>query len=1290
MEDVRRQASLGTEFERLYNEDANIDRLLLAKVTNINYRYNTVDAQAISGNLGVNKSGQQGRYSAKLPVEFSGRTLDGKPYGQITPIEIGSLVLLGFINKSKGNPIVISVYNSSEESYELSRAPFSNADYRDEDLKQQSKHKFTVYPSLTYEDIDGNGNRTVSFTGKSFITIDGDSVPEMSGVNDDAFNYEDLDSSHYYSGELIEPTSKNAPTILFKHTGDRFDKSGEIVEDPHALMLFIDQDGTYRTSIVKDGEDWRTYTELDSNGEYTIRRQNDSNLVGKGDNYHELKVGEDGISMRSGNKYFLFNQDGISGNTSFGGGGGSSEDLTDLLNKVGDLDSVILNMGTKFEKTDEYIKLSAEKMEKIGDQIKDMGAEFEIRADKIEQNVTETITDLVNDSLKGISEDLGKLQETSLKAIESLSKLAEDGVLTALEKKIVLREWDMVRAEYPGYKQQAETMEVPTEEYDSKFNALSKYIKPILEDMESTTEIDRYIFNSNFQNYYVARGNLLYSVFEKMKTETDELRKKAIKASLDSAEALADAAKADAKAEQSKQTLIDIANDNKVTPHEKQQLLREYNQVLSEWEGIVEQAITYSVSSADFESAKDGVVNYIESSEVFKTMDTTTDIDGSILKQVFSTYFSERSKLLANVIATSKNILDGFSENLEYYHTQIQSTSKQISLVAESVKIMETEIEVSKAQLKIQADRISSRVTRLEMFRELNTSLDKLNSGGQNLYVSKESSEGSLKTSDGTVESSKSGSRVSNYIKVDGETDYIATVYDNSGLMVITVSWYDRNKKFISAIDSSGTDEQFSMNMISPKDATYARVSYSRANDTRLQFERGSVVSPYKSSREDMLDDISVATKERDNRKELVAYYEGRANTYKSTGIQDLDTVEQMSSDFSIKAVEKEKLKDIMNQISTDHTTIQGEASIYSVSTVALNGSFASLKDYTDELFEKMNTDSAVVNSTMTSVFSSYFEQRNRVYSNIVKATRESLAAVESILDEVTESSLRAQELAQKLAQDADSAARSVTQTRQNITEANQYETKAMKVITRIAQDSKLTPSEKVEANAIVETINEELQTLIMQAETYSLSTSDIENAVAMLSGYFSAFVTTDKVMEESNISPQSFKEYFQNYFTAKGALLQNVLDGAKGVYDKAQEDSSLAYKEFLRRQEQMVTYQNAVKDSKADIDRINGTIADLKDAVPYRYEITSTKGNIFTDNNVNTTIYVKLFKGNKDITDTIKPENFVWTKTNDDGTLDTVWNKAHIGVGNTIEVTHEDVDKKAIFEVEIFEEGVK
>lgn len=81
-----------------------------------------------------------------------------------------------------------------------------------------------------------------------------------------------------------------------------------------------------------------------------------------------------------------------------------------------------------------------------------------------------------------------------------------------------------------------------------------------------------------------------------------------------------------------------------------------------------------------------------------------------------------------------------------------------------------------------------------------------------------------------------------------------------------------------------------------------------------------------------------------------------------------------------------------------------------------------------------------------------------------------------------------------------------------------------------------------------------------------------------------------------------------------------------------------------------------------------------------YRVEIISSNGSIFKNNQINTTLTAKVYRNDKDITDTLNASCFKWTKTNADGTLDEEWNRKYFGGVKSISVTSDDIFARATF----------
>lgn len=84
-----------------------------------------------------------------------------------------------------------------------------------------------------------------------------------------------------------------------------------------------------------------------------------------------------------------------------------------------------------------------------------------------------------------------------------------------------------------------------------------------------------------------------------------------------------------------------------------------------------------------------------------------------------------------------------------------------------------------------------------------------------------------------------------------------------------------------------------------------------------------------------------------------------------------------------------------------------------------------------------------------------------------------------------------------------------------------------------------------------------------------------------------------------------------------------------------------------------------------------------------YSVYIASGNGNIFRGGVIATTLSARVLKGGKDITGLIPGKNFLWLRTSDDKETDTLWNSAS-HTGRTLEITGEDVCRKAVFDCEV------
>jgi hypothetical protein len=74
------------------------------------------------------------------------------------------------------------------------------------------------------------------------------------------------------------------------------------------------------------------------------------------------------------------------------------------------------------------------------------------------------------------------------------------------------------------------------------------------------------------------------------------------------------------------------------------------------------------------------------------------------------------------------------------------------------------------------------------------------------------------------------------------------------------------------------------------------------------------------------------------------------------------------------------------------------------------------------------------------------------------------------------------------------------------------------------------------------------------------------------------------------------------------------------------------------------------------------------------RLDIESTAGNFFLRGQLSTTLLVSVRRGVNDITDSILPSDFKWTRQSGDVLADTIWNSAHSSASVELALTDEDV----------------
>lgn len=250
---ARLQSGLG-RVEDVYKEPAS--SFIMATVAKVNYLYNTVDVVTINYSERLIKdSSTQGRFSAQLPVSYGGSFTNGTVYGKTVPINIGDMVLIGFVGENKDNPIVLNIYKSPSVSYTLAPTDAVSGNPEDASLYDNVMEDFTVYPGQTYDWLSGEGTIERTFQGKGFLKS---SQPLLGNgnVNDFGYSYDQL-YRPFLRGQYLTPTELNAPKVLYQHTGDDISFINNVFFDNNGDMRMstISKDGLSRAELFFEGTD---------------------------------------------------------------------------------------------------------------------------------------------------------------------------------------------------------------------------------------------------------------------------------------------------------------------------------------------------------------------------------------------------------------------------------------------------------------------------------------------------------------------------------------------------------------------------------------------------------------------------------------------------------------------------------------------------------------------------------------------------------------------------------------------------------------------------------------------------------------------------------------------------------------------------------------------------------------------------------------------------------------------------------------------------------------------------
>lgn len=333
--------------------------------------------------------------------------------------------------------------------------------------------------------------------------------------------------------------------------------------------------------------------------------------------------------------------------------------------------------------------------------------------------------------------DAARSSATSANSL--LSDIANDNKLTASEKQQTKKEWDTIVSEKTKNDAAADRFSVSKTAYGTAYTTLSNYITPLLSSLTTTSAITGTDFRAKFKAYYDARTDLLNAIAAKAKTLADNAQTaannaqttadtaksnattaqntaNAAKSAATAAQSTADTAKANAataqstantaksSAESANSLLADIANDNKLTPSDKQQAKKEWDAIVSEKVKNDAAADRFGVSKTAYGTAYSNLSTYV--TPLLSSLTTTSAIAGTTFRANFKAYYDARTDLLnaisekaRTLAATAQSTADTAKNNASAAQTTANNVNTALNTLKTSLKGMAYQDMVTLAKL---------------------------------------------------------------------------------------------------------------------------------------------------------------------------------------------------------------------------------------------------------------------------------------------------------------------------------------------------------------------------------------------------------------------------------------------------------------------------------------------------------------------------------------------------------------------------------------------------------------
>lgn len=630
-----------------------------------------------------------------------------------------------------------------------------------------------------------------------------------------------------------------------------------------------------------------------------------------------------------------------------------------------------------------------------------------------------------------------------------------------------------------------------------------------------------------------------------------------------------------------KQQLNDIKADNKLTPNEKQDLLREITAYKAEKVTIDLQCNLYpeiSTEQSNFNIAYNSLINYIDPLLDAANMNKTTEINAETFTNYFNEYFNTKTTLLSKLSQASKdritnaqNTAETAQENAIQAQKDIDklnninelTPSKKQELNKEWINIKNSytanlalaniynNITTDKNNYTIAYNALNSLLPPLLANLTTTQTIDGVNLTNkltdfynkQNILLKKinESSKKIAEDAQYKVENLNIGERNlvlnSNFArgKENWSADLESKIKEENGLKYVSIGYtwecfqaikLEKGETYTLSLLVRKTTEDNAMFRLAIQGQNQNWNIY--ISDLNVNWERRSIT--FRFDQDTNVKNCYFLKQNNDLSNEIefteIKLVKGEITTSDwSPAPEDTQSIlDDIFADNMITPNEKQSLSREWEEIKSEYMKNKDVATQLKIvaELTDYTTKYNNLKSYMDIILKDMNLTTSINPQEFDTAYNNYINAKVVLLSKISTETK-------------------------KLADNAQNTANT----------ANQIANENAGALNNMTRDDKLTPVEKLQVDNIMQQIIKEKSSIVTQAQVFAISTTDYVNKYNVLYNYIygtNGLLTNKNTT--SDIIRADFQGYFNNYYVSRQNVLNIIIQKSKEASDKALTDS--------------------------------------------------------------------------------------------------------------------------------------